>query len=731
MKSPAPKNDKIVDEMGSGITGRIVACFLLVLTSVAFAMGGQDSGYVLAVLLDSEGNVWAGSESGGLLCNTRDHGWRIDEAFSEAGGTNVFALCEDSNKRIWAGTLDHGVCVWDGVRWTRFSIEEGLQGSHVYALAADRKDGVWIATDAGLCRYSDSHDNLMVFTRACGLPSLEISSLAVSENGDVYVGTSCLGLFRASCRSGWRKWEGPLSRARRVNSIATFGSVVAVASNEGVEVSKDSGRTWELRERCPGEPKPIAVGVSRRGVVVGFEEHGVKLLSFSEVGNAKQIEEIPAGARVTDICVDESDGSFVVGTYGKGAMMVGRKKNAVALHASHKIRRFALPKGRTIFAQNKTNGEQNLLRCYYMKDDWESKGDWCGRYGLRLALLCAQHAPYGDEIIGADPRYRIKGRIGENKKRGDVLRRWVHWKTTDKIDTLYNPLIGHRRQSEWDDHSEAYARSFQGPNLIIDIVVPDGWQEAAFYFFNKDGESGDNFRRDYLISVCEGKSKSNAPLAVSRVTRFRNGVYKRFALRGPGSFTFEINRGNSFSTILSGVFLRKMAESPEHQSSPRLSTCAHFGGLVYREPSFDVNSPDSFQREMGSCCSGADYDIALNRYLNGYREARDSGESPVLRLFRWHLRIWNSEDRNRFDQAMLAAWTCRQMKNPKCRFAKYFPDSPNVLPREPKLEDYSVKSPLYWHSDPSLINCETARKTDGDFYLRIVNLHGKGDYLNE
>ena len=84
MKSPAPKNDKIVDEMGSGITGRIVACFLLVLTSVAFAMGGQDSGYVLAVLLDSEGNAWAGSEGCGLLCNIRDCGcWNRDRGFRE------------------------------------------------------------------------------------------------------------------------------------------------------------------------------------------------------------------------------------------------------------------------------------------------------------------------------------------------------------------------------------------------------------------------------------------------------------------------------------------------------------------------------------------------------------------------------------------------------------------------------------------------------------------------
>ena len=336
---------------------------------------------------------------------------------------------------------------------------------------------------------------------------------------------------------------------------------------------------------------------------------------------------------------------------------------------------------------------------------------------------------FGDEIVGVDPRYRVRPRIGENKKRGDVLRRWVHWKSTDRVDSLYNPLIGHRRQSEWDDHSETYPQSFTGPNLVVDVTVPKGWQEVAFYFFNKDGETGNNFRRDYFVTARRNTGISEKPLAATRVTRFRNGVYKRFAVQGPGTFVFEVERDNSFSTILSGVFVRKILERPEVQSSPRLSTCAHFGGLVYREPS--LGESDMFQRDVDGCRIGSDYDIVLGKYISRYRASHASEDSAEARLMRWNLRIWNDDDRYRFDQSMLAAWTCLQMKSPKYRNAKFFPDSPNVLHRDPLPGDYSVESPLHWIEDAGVVNPRPVRKSDGDFYLRVVNLHGTGEYLND
>ncbi len=360
-----------------------------------------------------------------------------------------------------------------------------------------------------------------------------------------------------------------------------------------------------------------------------------------------------------------------------------------------------------------------------MKDDWETKGDWCGRYGLRMAVLCAQNAQWGDEVICSDPRYRVDARIGKHKTKGDSLRRWLHWKHTENRNTLYNPHLGHRRQSEWDDHSETYPQSNPGPNLLVDVTVPKGWQEVSLYFFNKDGETGNNFRRDYGVSVFEEGDELGEILATARVRHFRNGVYKRFAVLGPKTYTFQIDRDNSFSTILSAVFVQRLMESPERQSQPRLATCAHYGGLVYREPYSDGDSSPRFDR----CMNGRDYDEEWARLREAYRQNLLTGEASDLRRWRWFLRIWTDAERRRFADAMLAAWTCLQMKSPSYRSAKLFPNSPNVLTREVVQGDYSVESPLAWLDDLAIQNPLPVRKSDGKFYFRAINLRGEGAYL--
>lgn len=33
----------------------------------------------------------------------------------------------------------------------------------------------------------------------------------------------------------------------------------------------------------------------------------------------------------------------------------------------------------------------------------------------------------------------------------DSLRHWVHWLQSEDSRVLYDPMIGHRREAEWDD----------------------------------------------------------------------------------------------------------------------------------------------------------------------------------------------------------------------------------------------------------------------------------------
>ena len=72
---------------------------------------------------------------------------------------------------------------------------------------------MWIGTNLGLSRYSPVTDAWTYFTRAEGMASDQINTVAVDDKGTVYAGTACDGLSIADAKDGYKKWRtvgGPL-----------------------------------------------------------------------------------------------------------------------------------------------------------------------------------------------------------------------------------------------------------------------------------------------------------------------------------------------------------------------------------------------------------------------------------------------------------------------------------------------------------------------------------------
>jgi hypothetical protein len=250
-----------------------------------------------------------------------------------------------------------------------------------------------------------------------------------------------------------------------------------------------------------------------------------------------------------------------------------------------------------------------------LADDWRTRGDWLGRYGRYWACLCAICSPK-NYIWGAGPeKVEFASGIGPHRKIGDSLRYWVHWLYTKDSRALEMPptylhsrvLRGltdwdvFRRQASFDDHSESYPATYEGPHIYFDLKVPEGQYLLSLYWVNKDGHSMKNIRRDYNVSIRPGPArerivslvkaqmknpeagmplrpqeglKSTKPLpkgasfevgpelAAGRVRDFWGGVYKRYLVQGPCDITVYIRRNSSFCTILSGVFLDLVDEQP-------------------------------------------------------------------------------------------------------------------------------------------------------------------------
>ena len=139
--------------------------------------------FVVSLVEDQSGRIWAGTEDLGVFrfdpAEPDGSRWSQFTAADGLGDDNAYAICVDRLNRIWVGHLNHGVSVYNGVSWMNYDVPDGPIGERIFSIAADPKFGdVWIATSAGLTRYSLDTDKWTDYTRDDGLPSDQIQSLA-------------------------------------------------------------------------------------------------------------------------------------------------------------------------------------------------------------------------------------------------------------------------------------------------------------------------------------------------------------------------------------------------------------------------------------------------------------------------------------------------------------------------------------------------------------------------
>jgi hypothetical protein len=240
---------------------------------LAAGRADQDK-FIVSLIRDPRGRVWIGTEDQGVWCydpaapeGKQWHGYSVKDGL---GDDNAYALTCDLLGRIWVGHLNHGVSVFNGAIWKNYDVIDGPLGERVFALATNPADGdVWIATNAGLTRYSYKKDSWSYYTRAApgspnGLPSDQAGTLAFAPDGTLYVGTQCDGIAIGHAADDYQTWQiihaakeyqdrvplvptGQGLPTDLINQIlvAHDGTVYA-ATTTGLAWSKDQGQTWQF-----------------------------------------------------------------------------------------------------------------------------------------------------------------------------------------------------------------------------------------------------------------------------------------------------------------------------------------------------------------------------------------------------------------------------------------------------------------------------------------------------
>ncbi len=219
--------------------------------------------------------------------------------------------------------------------------------------------------------------------------------------------------------------------------------------------------------------------------------------------------------------------------------------------------------------------------------DWRTQGNWIDNYG-RFADVCATMNGDGcDQAAGYhNSQFTYRSWVGPGWNPREYLRYWVQWVKSSQPRVLQDLLRGGRKESEWDDHGEAYPSVQSGHGVFCSMILPAGAYLVSTYCVNKDGHSGSNRYRDYLLTLCRTPIPTRGFLelarkhavdsavwrmcesprdeAYSRVCNFWGGVYCRFAIRlkRRGCITLGIHRNFSFNTITCGVFINRIADGP-------------------------------------------------------------------------------------------------------------------------------------------------------------------------
>jgi len=110
---------------------------------------GPANNYVVAMTLDRQGNVWTGTNEGGI---NRFTGHNV-KTYKKADGladNNVTAIYQDHTGDIWTATFAGGISRLHNGKFTNYTTKEGLESNRVWAIHEDRNGDLWFGTDAGL-----------------------------------------------------------------------------------------------------------------------------------------------------------------------------------------------------------------------------------------------------------------------------------------------------------------------------------------------------------------------------------------------------------------------------------------------------------------------------------------------------------------------------------------------------------------------------------------------------
>lgn len=198
---------------------------------------GLISNRLTGIGLDKEQRFWLRSKNG----ISRFNGEKIQN-FTDANGlpvSDIRAFCEDFEGNIWLGSDGGGLLKYTGDAFSAYTTAEGLSSNLVMSIVQDESENMWFSTfDQGVTRISPDGE-ATAFSTKNGLPNNTVWTSASTSNGESWFGTSTgLSRFRDGEFTNYYTSDG-LSHNKVIFIYPDQGGSLIFGTNNGYTIFRD------------------------------------------------------------------------------------------------------------------------------------------------------------------------------------------------------------------------------------------------------------------------------------------------------------------------------------------------------------------------------------------------------------------------------------------------------------------------------------------------------------
>jgi len=143
---------------------------------------------IYGIAIGEDNHVWFGFQEAGLSRLSPDSVWTTYQESSFPMDNSIRDVYADSDGNIWTAAIG-GLYRFDGALWTGFTSDNSdLPNNNVYSVIQDLSGDYWVGTDSGVCHFDGATDWTCYTSQNSGLAPGQVASLAVDSNGYVWCG---------------------------------------------------------------------------------------------------------------------------------------------------------------------------------------------------------------------------------------------------------------------------------------------------------------------------------------------------------------------------------------------------------------------------------------------------------------------------------------------------------------------------------------------------------------